>query len=472
MKETMGIKLNESVDLHVAATLTDYEAVLAREFELTPEEAQKIAAVSGGWSGGWRHTTAINGSAAVMKSRADRVSTTAHELFHQVQYELSEGSDTDQGSLFWLEEGSADYIGALTADKLGVRSLSKWERDTLAELRAAPSAVNPGELLHCDLARRQELMQKKYHAYQISDQMVWYLLSRQPSGEGLKRLTAYFRALAAGQDGKLALQEVFGVSQEEFLREFDLWYREAINKPGQWLIESREGVAREAAPEIDRQFTATKELLRRLWGIELKGEYHLILAADADDLTARLTQECSIPPERAKSLAVGSLWVENGSTVVINADELKENRQIIFSVAVMETRLLISQLTGAAEDELEWFNRGIAYLMGIRRLSETGMGTMAQYRYTWETHLRGENLPTLAQLMSTEDYLATQGDAVTELTELATLTLAERYGYESLIEYLGAARNLGSYREAFRQVYGFTPEAYSGQFRLMRGNWK
>lgn len=119
METEMGVKLNRSIKVYVAASGPVYQQVLEKEFKLKPDEAKNIAEISGGWSGGRRAVTAINGKAGVMSGSSDRWSTTAHELFHQVQYELSDGNDTDEKALFWLEEGSADYVGAVVAEQMG-----------------------------------------------------------------------------------------------------------------------------------------------------------------------------------------------------------------------------------------------------------------------------------------------------------------------------------------------------------------
>lgn len=468
LQAEMGVQLTEPVTLFVAAGTADYEHVLAREFSLSPEEASEVAVISGGWSSGGNHITAVNGAAGVMGNSADRMGTAAHELFHQMQYELSSGRDTDAQALFWLEEGSADYVGALVAERLGGRKLEKWRRDTLCELRASPQTIAPRELMYCDMERRKEIMEKKYHSYQMSDQMVLYLLSLQQPGTELRQLAAYFRTLGEGLSGNEAFRQTFGIDVEPFLAGFSQWHRQQINRTAKMSLQAEDGISVSTATGMAEQFEKAQELFRHLWGRELKGEYQVILTADGKDMARALVKECSIAEDKAAGLAGESLWVENGSTVVVNAGQLDGERQIVFSSAVMMTRSLQEQLMGASSDELEWMRRGMAYLVGIRRMSESGMGRLDQYRRTWLEHCRGKEGPMLAQMMTSQDYLKTSADGraeqVTELSELAVLILVERKGWESLREWMMLTREKGSMRQAFSQVYGMSAEEYSRQF--------
>ena len=100
-----------------------------------------MAAISGGWSGGSLHVTAVNAKAGVMDGHSDRYATTAHEPFHQLQYEMSHGRDTDKTALFWLEEGSADYVGAMMAE-----TRNEAEK-TIPDQRLTSAAETPSSIV-------------------------------------------------------------------------------------------------------------------------------------------------------------------------------------------------------------------------------------------------------------------------------------------------------------------------------------
>lgn len=170
-QEKLGVTRRHSVRVYVAASDADYRRILREEFSLSDEEAGQVAAISGGWSGGSLHVTAVNAKAGVMDGHSDRYATTAHELFHQLQYEMSHGRDTDKTALFWLEEGSADYVGAMMAEKLGARTLARWQQGVLDDLLGAPHPARPDQLIHLEFEERKAIMAKEYHAYAMADMM-------------------------------------------------------------------------------------------------------------------------------------------------------------------------------------------------------------------------------------------------------------------------------------------------------------
>ena len=250
IEQTMGVRLQRNVKVFVGGTEGDYQQILQREFGLEPEEARAIADISGGWTGGKKAITAINGKAGVMNSSSDRISTTGHELFHQVKYELSDGNDTDEQALFWLEEGSADYVGADLAARLGGKSMQKWILDVKAELMGASHTISPENLQHNTLEQRKALMGKDLHSYQMSDLMTWYLLVTRAKGHEGEKLAQYFRQLKETKQGEVAFQNTFGLSLEDFLRQFDRWWKEEQTKPAVLHFEAREGVSQASCVKL------------------------------------------------------------------------------------------------------------------------------------------------------------------------------------------------------------------------------
>ena len=223
LRKKTGVELQSDIQVYAAGSEDAYEQVLQKEFDLSADEAKAIGSISGGWTGGSHHVTAINGSAGVMAERSDRWSTTGHELFHQVQYELSGGRDTDDKSLFWLAEGSADYMGAVLADYMQGKSLQKWQHDTLDTVLAAPTLANPEQLQHVDMAKRKQLMQPEFHSYQVADLMTIFLLQQYGGDQPCAKLTAYSQALKEAADGKAAFAQVFGIDSDTFVQQYSQW---------------------------------------------------------------------------------------------------------------------------------------------------------------------------------------------------------------------------------------------------------
>lgn len=348
--EQQHAPLTHGVQIFVAATQGDYKAVIMRDFEQSAEEAQAIADVSGGWTGGKRGLTALNGAAGVMKTESDCVSTTAHELFHQLQFELSDGNDTDERAIFWLEEGSADYVGALIAEQAGGKTLRKWQLDTLTDLRLTKETVKPNVLTHCTLEQRMRLMAKEYHTYQVADAMVICLMQQQ-KGRELSSLLSYFRALRTHAKGEEAFEEAFGISHNKFLKEFHAWYKKEMQIPATFTFESRAGVRDGLAGTLQRELKTALPFVKQAFGAQPHGRFTVVLCADENDFAAAIAEICAIPREEATSLADGNLWIESGSTIILQIGQLTNERQQAYAMATLLCRLLRVETSGRPEDQ-------------------------------------------------------------------------------------------------------------------------
>lgn len=347
-----GAPLIHHVDVYVAATQDDYISVLTNQFEQSAEDAAKIAEVSGGWTGGRKGLTALNGAAGVMDDTSDRKSTTAHELFHQLQFELSDGNDTDEKALFWMEEGAADYVGARIAEQAKGKTLRKWELDTLYDLRMAESTVKPESLAHCTLQQRMALMDKKYHTYQMADAMVICLMQQQ-KGKELSSLLQYFRLLKDHPDGEEAFEQAFGLSYGSFLKKFRAWYDGELHHPAELMFRARDGVPAGRAEALHEQALAVQPLLKQSFGQEVHGRYDVVVCPNPEDYAAAIQEVCAVPQEKAQELAQDSLWVSNAGTIVLHADELTDRRQQQYAMATLMARLLRVQLSGRPEDHAD-----------------------------------------------------------------------------------------------------------------------
>ena len=475
-QEKLGAVRHHSVRVFVAASDADYRRILKEEFSLSDEEAQEVAAISGGWSGGRLHVTAVNAKAGVMDSHSDRYATTAHELFHQLQYELSRGRDTDKEALFWLEEGSADYVGAMMAEHLGGRKLARWQNDVLDDLLGAPHAARPDQLIHLEFAERKAIMAKEYHAYEMADMMTVQLLARFPEEQRGQRLAAYFTALGEGKSGEEAFAQTFGLTLDDFLQEFAAWWQAQKSEPAKIQIEACEGVTDGQVDSYAAEAEAVQSLLQRRFGQTLRGSYTLVLASGKEELAQAVSARSDMTSDEARKNVGESLWLENGSTVFLDAAALDSRRQQIFSMGVMLTRVMEAQAMGGTEQEVAWLARGTAYLIGTLRLSEEGLGSFEDYRRSWLSVLQEKGrFPDGADLTSPESYdraVASFGDESCSLVaELTAHDLLARRGWGSFAKWMRATSLAGGDGEkAFRSTYGEGASAYASaaSARLLR----
>ena len=458
LQQQMGASLQRPVELYVAGEEASYRAVLEREFSLTAEEAAQVASISGGWSGGSSHVTAINASAGVMSTYGDRYNTTSHELFHQLQHELSHGRDVEESSLFWLEEGTADYVGAAMSEHLGGKPLWKWQSDVKAALARAESTVKPESIQHCSFEMRKKLMGKEYHTYQVADLMTSHLLQRFPEERRLPLLAEYFRALAESEDGEAAFRQVFGMELPTFLEEYRTWWQGFVRQP---VVFHYHGARQESSHEqaVRKEMEASQAWLGRNLGSQLRGEYQVVLSPSEADMAKALVKYTEMPQKEAEQMAERSLCIENGGLLVLNAGHLQEAQQRAFSLGLLIMRTYERQMLGSMKETgAAWLMHGAAYLAGVSRQAETSGYAVGDYLRTARENVRGRNLPRAVELQSEADFsraVEKYGEKeIASLTELAAYELIRTHGWGSFARYLQEMAKTKDGSRAYRNIYG------------------
>ena len=454
----MGSALHRPVELFVSGEEASYRTVLEREFSLTQEEAAQVAAISGGWSGGSTHITAVNANAGVMSTYGDRYNTTGHELFHQLQHELSHGRDVDEKALFWLEEGTADYVGASLSESLGGKPLWKWQLDVKAALLRAESMVKPESLQHCSFEQRKSLMDKSYHSYQVADLMTGYLLERFPQEQRLSLIARYFKALADREAGEEAFREAFGLELSDFLQEYSNWWSSFRRQPAVFVYEAGEAMSLERAEAVKEEIKASQEWLAASMGSQLRGEYRVYLSGNEAEMAEALARYTELDEAKAKAMSSSSLCVENGGVLIVNGTHLGEARQRAFSLGILVMRTYEGQVLGNAKSAgYAWLLHGAAYLAGIsRQAAVSGYGVKDYIRTARET-VRGRNLPRAESLQNEDEYkraVEKYGEKeIAALTELAAYELVRVHGWSSFVRYLQETAKSKDGGQAFRRVY-------------------
>ena len=470
-ENNLAVKLNRDVRVLVAPDRNSYQALLVKEMEMTEAEAKNKAQYTSGQASGQKGLCVINGDKNGLKESDDRLGTTAHELFHQLQYQLSDGHNGYEQGLFWLEEGSADYMGAQVAAAVGGRSVEKWFLDAKFTVQNSRKVADIMALQHTTEAQRSELMNNRVNSYGLADLMTWFLVKNYAAGQENAKLLEYYRRLGQGERAEESLQNTFGVSLDAFLTEFVDWWQKEQHKTA-FNFQGHGNVRPAVVEQLQAQVNAAQEWLARHWGRRLTGEYDIIVAANQEDLAKVAEEQCRISPERARQLAAGSVWVENNSTLIVNGERIADQRQCIFVGGVMMARMLEVQELGAEPCGVEWLMRGIGYVVGVGRLCDNGYGRLTDYQRTWRTELRKKTpLPSLDKMMRQESMEEITGqynhDDVAKLCEYATAELVRRYGWGSLQNWLLAARQTGDGRQAFTQVFGITATDFAAQIQML-----
>ena len=471
MEKKYQLKMQRHTEIWVGADTGQYEELLTKRLGMEEENAPQKARYTNGQSSGRKALVAIDGDRQKLSDRSERFSTTAHELFHQMQYELSDGHSGYENSLFWLEEGTADYVGAQVCEQLGGRSVEKWYTDALFILHNAKLVADVRQLQHTTDAERLELMTSQAKHYTLADVMTMYLLRHYGGDNPEQKILAYYKGLAKGE-AEAVFAKTFGVELTAFLQEFSSWWQMQLTSPAQIDVVIRPQADEAAAKQFVQQVKLSRQWLQNTWGHDLHGQYRLVLVESPEDFAAAMQDYCQVSEAEAKNTAEGSVWAENNSTIFVNLPRVQENRQAIFVSGTMLCRLFMMQQLGNDTDSLAWLLQGASYVAGVGRLVENGQGSLPAYQRAWRKEMRQSTpLPTLDKMLTTAEMQTVVSqygsEQVSHLCEYAAAELVNRYGWGALYTWQLTARRSGNAKQAFVQVYGLTVADFAAQIHLM-----
>lgn len=471
LEERYQAELHRDVAIWVSADTTKYEELLVKKLGVAEDKVKPKAKYTGGESMGSRCLIAMDGDKQKMTDKSERYSTTGHELFHQLQYELSDGRSGYENSLFWLEEGTADYAGALLCERLGGRTVEKWYMDDQFALQNAQEAVSVEKLQRTTEEERLQLLSGKGRYYTLSDVMVYYLLQHYGGNSPEQKIIAYYKGLAH-DEAEVIFAKVFGVELNAFLQEFSVWWQGELRAPARLEVVVRPQVDKSVTENFQQNITLAREWLRNHWGRDLNGHYQLVFVNGAEDYAAAMEKYCGIDSAEAQRTAADSVWAENNSTLFVDAAKVTDSRQSVFVSAAMLSRLFMLQQLGTEETDMSWFLRGISYVTGVGRLLENGEGKLPDYQRAWRLELRKTTpLPTADKIMTAADMAKAMekygNEPVSHLCEYATAELVRRYGWRSLYDWQMTARRIGDGKQAFLQVFGLTVADFAAQVHMM-----
>ena len=134
----------------------------------------------------------------------------------------------------------------------------------------------------------------------------------------------------------------------------------------------------------------------------------------------------------------------------------------------MLMRIMQAQRKGQPEHDIEWLTRGAGYVMGVARLGEIGLGSLAAYQRSWKDTLqKGGSQPQLSQMVTADGFRQVaerhSDDTASILAEYATAELVNRFGWRSLIDWQEAVRRSGDGQKAFQETFGLRLNDFEAQ---------
>lgn len=459
----LGASLTNDVRIFVSPNRNSYIVVLQRELGLSREVAERSGKMTSGFSASRRQSIALNGELPMMKTLGGVASVVAHELFHQVQGEL-EGAKWVR--LYWVSEGTADYVGAMVADRLGVLNLDGWKQQRVNLLRKTPGHALPQDLADIRLAQWTALMEQNKAPYTMSDMMVLFLLE-QGSNKKPAAISEYFRACHRLQDGKKALQSAFGIDAANFSVQFTPWFSKLMAQKGAIEFAVEGPVNPSLLQESEKLLPVLLAQWQDKWRLPLQSDLRVVLTASTEDYAAALKRELGYSPETTAKMTKET-WRYNRNTAVIRMDaalspELRARRLY----DVISRMWLADTVAPALTDTLFWLKIGGILCGSSLAVDASYPGAYARQQEVWLRRLDGE-LPVLLNMASAVDYqssLHRLGAAKTEaISALATLALFQKHGADSYGRWLDQTKKSGDARAAFALIYGRSWEEFAADF--------
>ena len=464
MLHEMNVTVTQNVKVFVTPGRESYANVMQRELGQDKEAAERSARLTSGFSSSKKQAVALNGDASQMKRLGGVTSVVAHELFHQIQGQL-EGADRYR--LYWMSEGTADYVGALVADRLGVLDLDGWKKQRINIIRKNPSRASPQEITDLSLSQWTTLMEQKKSPYEMADLMVIFLLE-QSNKKGPAAIAEYFRQCSKLHDGKAALTAAFGVDSPSFPVRFSAWLNSLLAQGGSVEISAAGPLPTGWTSEAQDVSARLSAILAQKWNIHLLSTLRILLSGSADGFAKALTHEFGIAANETEKMKAET-WHYAGGVAVIQAGYYTTGQARALVVSEVMARMWFADaLPVALTDRLPWMSTGGVFYATVASTDALFPGTAARQREIWLKRLIGE-IPNLSDLSERALYNATAkrlgSFKVEAVSGLAATLLLEKYGEDSYGKWLAGAKEKGDARIAFTAVYGRSWETFADEFQ-------
>jgi len=466
LQADMNITLNRDIKIFICPTKEQYAAVLQKEFHMKEKTLDREAQVTGGMANADLKVIALNGYSNNMHLSQNRVATMGHEMFHQVQAQLSH--DKGDKALRWLTEGTADFLGARIAEKSGYLPMGQFPTERINALRNKSDHIAPNEVFHANKDQWVKLMEKDESSYHIADLMVFYLLTSIPDDQKYERITAYFKEVGQMGNGEKAFEKVFQKKPDVFLSEFEVWFAQQLSRPATLQIVRQDGVSTAYYDDVEHSVMLTRQLLEKQWGGDLLASQKIILTNEAGYLMALQSELGLSQAEAAKQKK--SLYYNYGHTVVLNMTSLSHKEQRVFVPAMILISYFQEQ-TASPEQlrKLTWFSNGSIYVTAAYTVESAGLANLSMYKKTWFRLLaKAESRPSLLELETAEGWenaVKSYGEGtVDEVAELAACYLVDTYGLASIHNWTQQVQSTGDAEKSFSEVYNMTPAEFDVVF--------
>lgn len=455
LKDEMGLELQKSVRIDICSTLECYQQ---KNYErgLRGAELEKAVRSTGGFANNSiRQINLKLLNASQLKSVNKLVS---HELTHFLQSELSDSSTRTPS---WLNEGMADFFGALVAQKLGSQSFEKWKLESVNALRRAESYPQPQDLAEINGRNYNEWREftdkTKGANYLMADLMVAYLYE-QKGRKLFGELAEYLRCLSGTFSSETTcFSKNFGVTPEQYHQQVGAWVRAELAKTGGLEIVANDQDA--IATEINKAYATAQALLEEKLGRKLDITMRIHLSGNQPEMASQIAVELGLDDSDATKRAKTNSWLWQDSLAFIDTSRVKTiaDRADIIGQLVIARHL---QLRAGDMTKQYWLYMGLRGWMAWEVMKKQGERTPEQLIATRTKILSGasKGLPTLAELTTPANWnkaVSKYGYYVAlQYAMEATYGLLEKSGIQQLGKWIETNKQLKGSPEAFAQAFG------------------
>lgn len=468
LKEELGLELQKSVRIDICPTEEIYRNKLY-DFGLRGAEGEKVARSTGGIANSSQRRILVKLGSASQLKRANML--VAHEMTHFLTSELSDGSARANS---WMNEGMAEFVAALVAQKMGSQSFEKWKLEVVNNLRLADSYPMPQDLVDIsgkNYDKWRDLTDKfRGKNYSMANLMMVYLYE-QKGRKFFGELFEYQRCLSSTFTSEnTCFTKNFGVEQEQFYPQVQAWVKVTLGQAGGLEVVDNGQTA--VATEVGQNYVVAQVLLEEKLGRKLGVTIRMILSKNQEEMVSQLAEELGLSAEDAakRSKISGWLWQDSLLFLDTNRTNTLEKRADMLGQLAMGRYL---QLRAGSMNHVYWLYAGLKDWMSAQLLEKLGMQTPEQ-RLALRQNILGnakKGVPALAELTSLADWnkaVNKYGSMVVRqvAAEAAYALLAKKDG-PVLGQWIELNKQLKGSPEAFLQVFGEPVDTFTRQFRIV-----
>lgn len=466
VEEKLNQTLTRDVKIFVCPDRDSYAKVLEKEFEMVKEVAERRAKFSDGMANSEKNIVAINlDPDDIYNPEYHAYYTTAHELAHQLQFQLS--SNKVNKTLYWFVEGTADFFAAQIVEEIGYRNVVNWKTDQYYIARNVSSRVMPNQITYIPFNAWEKLIEDQKYPYQVSNLMVFYL-GLQTKRNLNEAVVEYFSLAAGDSEDTVNFEKCFGIKHQDFLSDVSEWLNQSIRVLGKLIVDSKGNF--DPIPAISEGFNRSQVFFQDNYGAYVRSNQKVILAPEKYSFLMELGKGFGVTRSESGKIAKDRSWWSYKNKILMNLDLLPDYQSQVFnSAAMMASQFQNQQSRVMLWENLTWFKQGMAHLFAALITEQAEVNTLEFYHDSWlkEVEEAGvsialSDLRTKAEWdRAVEKYGASTIDSY---SALAVQLLMERNGLASFAIWLGDSRKYKNSIDAFSVAFKISPTDFELEF--------